>query len=276
MGTLFVVGTPIGNRGDITERAISTLAACTLIAAEDTRHSGQLLRGLGITTPMISLNEHNLSTRLGAILDALQTGDVGLVSDAGTPTINDPGFQVVDAVLLAGGMVRAVPGPSAVTTALSVSGIAGSPFTFGGYAPRTGGERREWFARWLATRATFVFFESPNRITRSLVDLDSVAPDATIAICRELTKIHEHVWRGTAAQAIGAVSAGAIPAKGEFVVIVAAIAESTSPVDADALLIAELARGIRPTDAARAVAAKTSLPRSDLYRRALELREPKG
>src|SRR3954454_24923292 len=148
MGDLYVIATPIGNRSDISERVRSSLAAMSLIAAEDTRHTGQLLAFLDINTSLISFNEHNVADRIPVLLGALADGDVGLVCDAGTPTISDPGFQLVDAAHEAGFTVRAIPGPSSVVAALSVSGISATPFYFAGYVPRSQGEFLSFLDEW--------------------------------------------------------------------------------------------------------------------------------
>ena len=270
MGTLFVVATPIGNRADFTDRARETLSGCRLIAAEDTRHSGQFLRGLGIGVRLLSLNEHNLSSRLPTILGELGEGDVGLVTDAGTPTISDPGYQLVDAAHRAGFPVRTVPGASAVIAALSVSGYSGTPFAFGGYVPRAKGERERWFDTWLATGATFVCFEAPGRIRSTLETLQDLAPNAAVALCRELTKIHEQTERGTPIELLAAIDHGAISIKGEFVIVIAPVDRDVSQ-DSDSMLRELMASGLRANDAAREVAARTGLSKSDLYRRILEI-----
>ncbi len=271
MGTLFVVATPIGNLGDLSSRALETLGQCDLIVAEDTRHTGQLLHRIGVEARMISFNEHNVSQRISPILASLGTGDVALVTDAGTPAISDPGYRLVAAAQDAGFPVRAVAGPSAVVAALSVAGLPATPFTFHGYAPRAAGELREWFGAWSHTTTTQVFFESPNRVARTLAVLGEVLPNAEVAVARELTKLHEQVVRGSPARIQTMVAAGEIPAKGEFVVVVRQVAQAT--VIDPARLIAELLdEGSSPNQAARTVAELTGLPKSGLYKLAIERR----
>ena len=271
MGTLFVVATPIGNLGDLSPRSKETLQACALIAAEDTRHTGQMLSRAGIRVPMISLNEHNLSQRITPVLNALASGDVGLVSDAGTPTISDPGYQIVDAAHAAGYPVRAVPGPSAVVAALSVSGLAAVPFIFGGYAPRSAGEQDRWFRAWLGRPATLVCFESPNRVRKTVELLARIAPERQIAVCRELTKVHEQVVRTTTREALALIDAGEIAERGEFVLVIGA-SDREANLDPEALLREQLDAGDRPNVAAQTVAELTGLPKRELYARAVEIR----
>jgi 16S rRNA (cytidine1402-2'-O)-methyltransferase len=271
MGTLFVVATPIGNLGDLSPRSKETLQACALIAAEDTRHTGQMLSRVGIRVPMISLNEHNLSQRITPVLNALASGDVGLVSDAGTPTISDPGYQIVDAAHAAGYPVRTVPGPSGVVAALSVSGLAAVPFTFGGYAPRSAGEQERWFRAWLGRPATFVCFESPNRVRKTVELLARIAPERQISVCRELTKVHEQVVRSTTREALALIDAGEIAERGEFVLVIGA-SEREANLDPESLLRERLDAGDRPNVAAQTVAELTGLPKRELYARAVEIR----
>jgi 16S rRNA (cytidine1402-2'-O)-methyltransferase len=271
MGTLFVIATPIGNRQDLSPRACETLAACDLIAAEDTRRTGQLLASIGVKRRLISLNEHNVRARLPTLLEALASGDVGLVSDAGTPTISDPGFQLVDAAHLAGYPVRALPGPSSVIAALSLSGFEATPFYFVGYVPRSGGGISSFLAQWRALGVTVVCFESPNRIRKLLGQIDTEAPDAHIAVCRELTKVFEQVIRGSAAELLGLVESGGLPEKGEFVIVLAPSMDA-GQLDVDELLGAQLRAGTGPSEAAKVVAKQTGAARSEIYRRALELR----
>lgn len=273
MGTLFVIATPIGNRGDLSPRARETLATCQLIAAEDTRHTGQLLAAEGIRVKQISFNEHNLSARLPTILEALASGDVGLVSDAGTPTISDPGYQLVDAAHVAGFPVRAVPGPSSVVAALSVAGFPATPFLFAGYVPRTRGGISSFLEQWRMLGMTVVAFESPNRIIKTLAQFAAEAPDASIAICRELTKLFEQVARGTASELVAAMNRGEIPAKGEFVLVLAPAAVQAGS-NTEELLQRALDDGLSPSEAAKRTARETGEARSDLYRKALLLKNP--
>jgi 16S rRNA (cytidine1402-2'-O)-methyltransferase len=271
MGTLFVVATPIGNLGDLSSRAIETLGSCDLIVAEDTRHTGKLLHRLGIDAQMISFNEHNVSQRMEPILASLAAGDVCLVTDAGTPAVSDPGHLLVAAAHEASFPVRAVPGPSAVVAALSVAGMPATPFTFHGYAPRGAGELRTWFGQWRGRRETQVFFESPNRIARSMETLVDALPHADVAIVRELTKVHEQVVRGRATVISQQLTSGEIATRGEFVVVVR-VPELEGELDPMTVLAELLQEGASPNQAARTVAELTGLPKSDLYRMAVEQR----
>jgi 16S rRNA (cytidine1402-2'-O)-methyltransferase len=247
------------------------MATCNLIAAEDTRRTGQMLAAAGLRTKLISFNEHNLSERLPVLLDALASGNVGLVSDAGTPTISDPGYQLVDAAHGAGHQVRSVPGPSSVVAALSVSGFSATPFYFAGYVPRTRGGISAFLSRWQDLGETVVCFESPNRVRRFLDQVAAEAPEARIAVCRELTKVFEQVERGSAADVLAMIDEERIPEKGEFVLVLAASVARTET-DIDELIRFQLAAGAGPSEAAKVVAKQTGAARSDVYRRALELR----
>ena len=271
MSALFVVATPIGNLSDLSERARDILHACDIVVAEDTRRTRQLLSAIGTSARLISLNEHNASKRIGPILDELATSDVALVSDAGTPAISDPGAQLIEAAHQAGISVHPIPGPSAVVAALSVAGLEATPFTFLGYSPRAAGGLRRWIEDWTREGTTVVFFEAPTRIRRTLALISDLAPNATIVICRELTKLHEQVVRATAADVARLIDEGSIPAKGEFV-IVARAPKVELDLDVDSLLKDRLERGMRPNQAAKEVAVEAGLSKSELYKRALELR----
>ena len=272
MGTLFVIASPIGNLEDLSGRAARHLIECPLIVAEDTRRTAILVRHIGSAGRMISLNEHNLSGRMPHILDALAGHDVALVSDAGTPAISDPGYQLVDAARSAGHPVIAVPGPSAVVAALSIAGVRATPFVFLGYAPRGRGERDRWLSEWLGRPIALVFFESPNRITESVASICRVNPDRVIVLCRELTKLHEQSVKAPAREISLMISEGRIPLKGEIVVVIEAASTNTHDADPETLIRSALAAGTRASDAAREVAAITDLPRSELYQIALRLK----
>lgn len=269
MATLFVVATPIGNLADLSSRAIETLRACPVIVAEDTRHSGKLLRSIGVEARLISFNEHNVSIRIDQVLAELADHDVALVTDAGTPAISDPGYQLVAAALNENHQVRAIAGPSAVVAALSVSGLPATPFTFHGYAPRGAGELREWIERWTSRPETSVFFESPNRIARCMTVLATVAPDCAVTIAREMTKIHEQIVTGSAFGILEQISSGAIRAQGEFVVVALPVAR-VPYVEPLALLDELFEDGATPNQAAKAAANLTGLPKSELYKIAVE------
>jgi len=216
-GTLFVVATPIGNLEDITVRALRVLREAAVIAAEDTRRTAQLLARHAIATPTTSLHEHNEAEKSAALIARLQRGEsVALVSDAGTPTVSDPGGLLIRAAIAAGLRVEPVPGPSAVLAALSASGLPTESFTFLGFPPVRAKDRSEWFERLNAVRGTIVFFEAPHRIQRTLHDLERHVGDCEAVICRELTKVYEDIVRGS----LSALSKIALQGRGEFTVVV--------------------------------------------------------
>lgn len=218
LSTLFVVGTPIGNLEDLTLRALRVLGEVTAIAAEDTRVTSRLLARHGLRVRLISYRAPVERRALPAVLDALRNGDVALVSDAGTPTVSDPGAVLVAAAWEAGHRVEPIPGPSSVTAALSVSGFGGPGFAFLGYLPRKPGEMRRLLAGLEASERPTIVFESPHRIVKSLGVLAEVLPDRAITLTRELTKLHEEVLRGTPAE----VAADLKQARGEFTIVIAA------------------------------------------------------
>ena len=267
-GVLFLVGTPIGNLADLTERARETLAAVDLVAAEDTRRTGRLLKHLGIERPMLSVFEGNERERVEPILAALREGrDVALVTDAGMPSVSDPGYRLVRACADAGLEVRAVPGPSAVTAALAVSGLPTDRFVFEGFLPRKAGDRRERVVALAEERRTIVLFESPNRVLATLRELaDAFGADRPAALCRELTKLHEEVVRGSL-DAI-ATSLGETPPKGEIVLVLGGRTAEPRPSIED--LVAEaralVVGGTRKREAAAVVAARHGAGANEIYR----------
>jgi 16S rRNA (cytidine1402-2'-O)-methyltransferase len=215
-GTLFVVATPIGNLEDITVRALRVLREVAVIAAEDTRRTAHLLARHAITTPTTSLHQHNEPAKSAAIIDRLRRGDaVALVSDAGTPTVSDPGSQLIREAIAAGIRVEPVPGPSAVLAALTASGLETDSFTFLGFPPTKSKDRNCWFERLALVGGTVVFFEAPHRIIETLADLHRVAGDCMVSISRELTKVHEETVRGP----ISTVSQLLTSHNGEFTVV---------------------------------------------------------
>lgn len=207
-GTLQVVATPIGNLADLSPRAQQALGEADVIAAEDTRRTLQLLQSLGISRPLVSLFEHNESQRVPQLLERLAAGQsVALVSDAGTPLLSDPGFELVRAASRAGFAVRALPGPSAITTALAVAGLPTQRFCFEGFLPARAGERRSRLAALAHEPRTLVFFEAPHRIRATLEDLAAeFGPEREAVVARELTKTHETIYRGTLTE-LGATAA---------------------------------------------------------------------
>jgi 16S rRNA (cytidine1402-2'-O)-methyltransferase len=197
MGRLFLVATPIGNLEDISARARRILQDVALIAAEDTRHSGKLLAHLAIRTPMVPYHEHNKLLRLDRILNALQEGDVALISDAGTPGLNDPGYELIRAAIAAGHTVLPVPGPCAPIAALVASGLPTDTFVYLGYLPRRAVQRRAALAEWKHARRTLIALEAPHRLLEALEDILATLGNPPVAVARELTKIHEEFVRGT-------------------------------------------------------------------------------
>ena len=196
-GTLFVVATPIGNLEDITVRALRVLREVALIAAEDTRRTAHLLARHAIATPTTSLHAHNEHRKTASLVDRLQSGDsIALVSDAGTPTVSDPGGELVAAAIAAGIRIEPIPGPSAILAALTASGFSYDSFTFLGFPPTKTKERRAWFDRLIQVGGTVVFFEAPHRIVRTLTELGRISGNCPIVLGRELTKTHEELVRG--------------------------------------------------------------------------------
>ncbi len=218
MGTLFLVATPIGNLEDMSPRGVRILREVQLIAAEDTRHTRQLLTHFDIHTPLTSYYEHNKLSKLDVILAALSQGNVALVSDAGTPAINDPGYELVKAALNLQHTVSPVPGPSAPIAALAVSGLPTDAFLYLGYMPRKTSERRDLFGRVGNLPYTLIFLESPHRVLDSLVDMLNYLGDREMAAARELTKLYEQVVRGPISQLIAYFSTN--EPRGEFVLII--------------------------------------------------------
>lgn len=207
MGTLYLVATPIGNLQDITGRALEILKQVRLVAAEDTRQTRKLLDHYQIHTPLISYHEHNKLARLAEVLAALEEADIALVSDAGTPALNDPGYELVKAALQAGYQVSPIPGPSAPLAALVASGLPTDAFLYLGYLPRKTSERRTMLGKIAGLPYTLVFLETPHRLLSALQDLQSVLGDRSIAVARELTKLHEEILRGSLSQALAHFSA---------------------------------------------------------------------
>lgn len=203
MGTLFVVGTPIGNLEDLSPRAARVLGEVALVAAEDTRRTLALLTHLGIRKPLLALYADVERTRFAKVLDALDEGDVALCTDGGMPVISDPGAFVIDRAREAGHDITVIPGPSAVTAALAASGFAGDRFVFLGFLPRKQSEMTSLFTEYSEDRRTLVAYESPQRLLKSLDTISSTLPDRRVAVARELTKVHEEVRVATAAELAG-------------------------------------------------------------------------
>lgn len=270
---LHVVATPIGNLGDITFRALATLAAADAVIAEDTRVSKTLLAHYGITTPLVAYHEHNAAIIRPHLLARLESGaTLALISDAGTPLVSDPGFKLVAEALEKGVHVTSAPGPSAVLAALVVAGLPTDRFFFEGFLPQKSVARRQRAAALKGVPGTIVAFESPRRLAASLEDLAAVLGDRPTAVCRELTKRFETVRRGSLPQ-LAREFAAEPPPKGEIVVVIGPPGEADESGAGDALdasLDAALAKH-SVKDAAAIVAGETGLPRKKVYARALEI-----
>ena len=269
---LYVVATPIGNLGDITLRALATLAGADLIACEDTRVSSVLLRHYGIASRLTAYHEHNAASVRPKLLAALGDGKaVALISDAGTPLISDPGYRLVVEARAAGHRVVPIPGPSAVLTALVASGLPTDAFFFAGFLPPKTAARTKRLRELAAIPATLVFFESPQRLADSLADMRDVLGEREAVVARELTKAFEETRSGTLASLATAYAEAPTP-KGEIVVVVAPPSEqAASAEDADRVLT-ELLADRSVSEAASEAAAITGLPRRELYKRALALK----
>jgi 16S rRNA (cytidine1402-2'-O)-methyltransferase len=272
-GTLFIVATPIGNLDDLSQRARQTLTEVDLIAAEDTRHTGRLLSHFGIKTPQYALHDHNEKQAVSWLMEKLGQGiSVALVSDAGTPLISDPGYRLVSAAHAQGIEVSPVPGPSAITAALSAAGLPTDRFCFEGFLPSKRAARRELLARLAGEQRTLVFYESVHRIADGLADLaDIFGRERPAFIGRELTKLHEQCVHASLGELCASLHDGSIATKGEFVIVVAAAQTEEQPsVDIDRLLV-ELVEVLPGKQAAAIVAKVTNGKRNALYQRMLEL-----
>jgi 16S rRNA (cytidine1402-2'-O)-methyltransferase len=266
---LYVVATPIGNLRDLTERAREVLAACEAIVAEDTRHSGKLLEHLGLKKPFISLPAFDEGARAGPIVEKLRGGaSLALVTDAGTPAVSDPGALLVREAVAAGVQVIPIPGASAAIAAVSVSGFAEGRFHFAGFLPRKGKDREEMLAELSKLRAQLVFYEAPQRLHETLLDLRAALGDRPALVARELTKLHEELARGTLSE-LAQHFAGEV--RGEVVVVVSgAPAEAEDPARLESEVRARLAKGERPKEIAEALAGR--YPKRAVYQLALKLR----
>lgn len=268
---IYIVATPIGNLGDITLRAIAVLAGAELIACEDTRVAGKLLKHLGIKARLQRLDDHAPPDVRARIIGEARHRPVALVSDAGTPLISDPGFRLVREARAAGVTVTSIPGPCAAISALVMAGLPSDRFLFAGFLPVKDKARREALEALAGTAATLVFYETAPRLERSLLAIAELWPTREVAVARELTKLHEECRTGTAASLAGHYAAH--PPKGEIVLLIGPPAEDEAPVlDTDALLRAALAEA-GPGKAAGVVAKATGIDRATLYARALELKD---
>jgi 16S rRNA (cytidine1402-2'-O)-methyltransferase len=257
MGTLYLVATPIGNLEDLSPRAIRVLREASLIAAEDTRHTGKLLKHFEIETPLTSYFEHNKLNKLDFILEKLSSGDVALVSDAGTPAINDPGFELVRAALASNYDVRPVPGPSAPVTALAVSGLPTDAFLYLGYLPAKTSERHKFVGQINNLPYTLIFLESPHRIVESLEDLLLLLGDRKICVAREMTKMFEEYWRGPISGAVTYFKSQ--PVRGEFTLVVAGKTEEEMAVWTEEQMLAAIDRELLTEKSAKEISAKLAV-----------------
>ncbi|MGM9592944.1 MAG: 16S rRNA (cytidine(1402)-2'-O)-methyltransferase [Candidatus Onthomonas sp.] len=272
-GTLYLVPTPIGNLGDLSQRIIDTLAQADFIAAEDTRVSIKILNHLGLKKPLVSYYRHNTETSGPAILERLLVGEsCALVTDAGTPAISDPGEELVALCAQAGVEVVAIPGPCALITALAVSGLPTGRFTFEGFLAMNKKNRKKHLESLMAEERTMIFYEAPHKLLSTLEDLrDTFGPERRISLCRELTKLHEEVRRTTLGQAVEEYTENA--PKGEFVLVVEGCPEQ----EPEELTLEEGVRrvlalreqGLSMKEAARQVAKDTGLPKNELYQQAV-------
>jgi 16S rRNA (cytidine1402-2'-O)-methyltransferase len=278
-GQLFIVATPIGNLGDVSFRAVEVLKTVPLVAAEDTRLTRRLCARYEITTHLVSYHAQSGSARELELLAHLRSGrDLALVTDAGTPLVSDPGAELASAWAAEGGVVVPIPGASAVLAALMAGGLAAARWTFEGFLPRSGRERRDRLARIAADERACVIFEAPSRVPATLSDLRAAAGgERRAAVCRELTKLHEEIVRGPLAELAGRAAAGGMMLRGEFVIVLEALiggaaakqpnAEGQVSMADGRVQVAELvAGGARRADAVRQVAAATGLDRRELYR----------
>jgi 16S rRNA (cytidine1402-2'-O)-methyltransferase len=276
-GTLYVVATPIGNLADLTPRAREVLASVALIAAEDTRHTRQLLQSCGIDTALTSLHEHNEAQKSGELVARLARGDsIALVSDAGTPLVSDPGFDLVAAARNAGIAVVAIPGACAAIAALSVAGLPTDRFAFEGFLPAKTAARSERLEQLAREQRTLIFYEAPHRLEEVLRDMTRIfGAERKASISRELTKRFETTYGGTLAQLSEAVARDSDMSRGELVIVVsgAPTASTALELDSDALLRA-LLQELSPSQAAKVAAHITGLKRSALYDAALRLAVP--
>lgn len=266
-GTLFVVGTPIGNLGDMSPRAVQAMADCDFIAAEDTRVTLKLLNHFDIKKPMVSYYEHNRAQKGSLILDRIISGEnCVLVTDAGMPAISDPGIDLVDLCHESGVNVASVPGPSAIVTAAAISGLDVSRFSFEGFLSVNKPKRREHLAELVTERKTMIFYEAPHKLAATLNDLYETLGDRRIAIIKELTKIHESVERTTLKEAAGKYDG--MKLKGEYVIIIEAKKDEEDGEEIDGIALAKkfVASGMKMNDAAKLAAQESGMKKGDIYK----------
>lgn len=272
MSTLYLVATPIGNLKDISQRALQILNQVALIAAEDTRQTGKLLKHYDIDTPMVSFHEHSKRSRLQHLLDHLDQGNLALVSDAGTPLLNDPGFELVREAIEMGHEVSPIPGPSALTSALVASGLPTETFLYLGYLPRKSSDRRRMVREVSDLPYTLVFFETPHRLLESLKDLLEELGDRELAVARELTKLHEEFFRGRISAALAHYTSN--PPRGEITLVLAGRPTEDTPWPEEQLLEAieeRKAQNIPPAQIASQLATESNWPRRKIYQLLIEM-----
>ena len=273
-GTLYLVGTPIGNLEDMTFRAIRTLKEADVIAAEDTRHTGKLLQHFQIKTPQISYHDHNTQQRIPQLVERLQNGEaIALVTDAGMPGISDPGYELVCACVAKQITVVPIPGPSAVVAAVAAAGLPCDRFVFEGFLPAKGKSRKERIEALKTEPRTVVLYESPHRLVKTLSELGEVLSlDRSVTLARELTKRYEEFWRGTIGEALTHYET-TVP-KGEFTVAIAPTPQTVATLS-ESEIITELqnliAQGISRTEASKRIAKRTTLSKRDIYQISLEI-----
>jgi 16S rRNA (cytidine1402-2'-O)-methyltransferase len=265
LGTLYIVGTPIGNLEDISLRALRILGQVDLIAAEDTRKTRHLLAHHGINAPLTSYWEHNKLSKLDYILDVLREQDVALVSNAGMPGISDPGYELIRSAIEGGIEVVAVPGPSAIVAALVVSGLPTDGFLYLGFLPRKRGKRVSLLTSVAGERRTVVAFEAPHRLLAALEDVRETLGERRLAVTRELTKLHEEVVRGSSSEVIDHFRSK--PPRGEVTLVIEGAEEASwDPGEVEKALQKLRREGVSPTEAVREIARISQLPRAEVYR----------
>ncbi|HEY5610164.1 MAG TPA: 16S rRNA (cytidine(1402)-2'-O)-methyltransferase [Thermoanaerobaculia bacterium] len=269
-GKLLVIGTPIGNLDDLTPRAATALKSCDAVLAEDTRHSRKLLNHLGINVPLESYHEHNEAEKSVEVVDRIAAGEtIGLISDAGTPLLSDPGYKLIRRAREAGLRIEPIPGPFAGIVALVASGLAPTPFAFHGFAPHRQGDRLEFYRRVALGRMTAIVYESPQRVVASLQDARTILGDVEITLAREMTKLHEEFLHGTVFEVVSTLEArDAI--RGEMTLVFSAAPEREIEAPSHDALSEEFARlqheGLRRNDAVRVLAEKYKMRKNELYK----------
>ncbi|MHC8441127.1 MAG: 16S rRNA (cytidine(1402)-2'-O)-methyltransferase [Candidatus Eutrophobiaceae bacterium] len=277
-GTLYIVATPIGNLGDLSPRASRILSDVDLIAAEDTRHSGVLLKHFGVSTPLVSLYDHNEAARVPEILEYLRCGkDVALISDAGTPLISDPGYRLTDACHQEGIVVLPVPGASALIAALSVSGLPAERFVFEGFLPLKSSKRSVRLRQLVREERTLIFYEAPHRIRAFLEEASGIlGAERPATVCRELTKLYEECRRSSLGQLAEDVCTGQLPCRGEFVVLIQGCpAEEMLVADGELLRILEcLHERLSSAEVLELAMAITGRRRNEVYQAMQNMKNP--